>query len=123
GAAAGQGVAEMMDGWVFQPGYPLVSARVEKAGRLSVTQQPFAYLPRTKETAAPQRWQVPIQIRIHSKGSTTTQRLLLKDAEATLELPEGFECTVLDGAGDAFYGVHYPPGGVRGRRHASARRK
>ena len=109
GAAAAQSVAEMMDGWVFQPGYPLVSARVEKEGRLSVTQQPFAYLPRTKETPAPQRWQVPIQIRIHSKGSTTTQRLLLNDAEATLDLPEGFECAVLNEAGHGFYRVRYAP--------------
>ena len=43
GDAAGQPIPEVMDGWIFRPGYPLVSADVE--GRtLALGQRRFTYL-------------------------------------------------------------------------------
>src|SRR5439155_902461 len=44
GRAAKQPIPEVMDAWVFQPGYPLVSARVE-GNQLVLSQQRFTYLP------------------------------------------------------------------------------
>src|SRR5207245_1241977 len=48
GKASRQPIPEVMDGWIFKPGYPLVSARRE--GReLVLTQQRFTYLPEPPE--------------------------------------------------------------------------
>src|SRR5206468_1103141 len=44
GKASRQPIPDVMDGWIFKPGYPLVSARLE--GReLVLSQQRFTYLP------------------------------------------------------------------------------
>mgnify|MGYP003693748439 CR=1 FL=1 len=44
GRAANQPIPEVMDAWIFQPGYPLVSARLD-GNQLVLSQQRFTYLP------------------------------------------------------------------------------
>ncbi|TKB94605.1 MAG: hypothetical protein E8D41_03380 [Nitrospira sp.] len=44
GKVAKQPVPELMDGWIFQPGFPLVTANVSAASELTITQQRFNYL-------------------------------------------------------------------------------
>ena len=44
GRASGQAIPALMDGWIFRPGYPIVSARLE-GGQLVLEQQRFTYLP------------------------------------------------------------------------------
>jgi puromycin-sensitive aminopeptidase len=44
GRAANQPIPAMMDGWIFQPGFPLVTARLDN-GQLVLSQQAFTYLP------------------------------------------------------------------------------
>src|SRR3989441_11834164 len=48
GKASRQPIPDVMDGWIFTPGYPLVSARVE-GHELVLSQQRFAYLPEAPE--------------------------------------------------------------------------
>src|SRR5256712_905102 len=71
GRAARQPIPEVMDGWIFQPGYPLVSARLE-GGQLVLSQQRFTYLPEPLPGSMPaaqdQLWQVPVQVRITAAG-------------------------------------------------------
>src|SRR5260370_17266831 len=43
GDAAHQPIPEVMDGWIFRPGYPLVPVEADGAG-LKLTQQRFLYL-------------------------------------------------------------------------------
>jgi puromycin-sensitive aminopeptidase len=111
GEAARQPLPEIMDGWVFRPGYPLVRARLDPGNRLVLRQQRFTYLPDNgqRTTDNGQVWHVPIQVRIAAGGRAETRRLLLKDAEASLELPSGFESVVVNEGGHGFYRVFYAP--------------
>ncbi|MBI2158295.1 MAG: M1 family metallopeptidase [Candidatus Rokubacteria bacterium] len=111
GRAAGQPIPEVMDGWIFAPGYPLVSARRDGA-ELVLSQQRFTYLPEalpgTAATGEPgQRWQVPVQVRIAKRGGAATAGVLLKDAEARLPLPADAGAVVVNDGGHGFYRVRY----------------
>ena len=104
GNAARQEVPALMDGWIFQPGYPIVSAELTES-ELLLTQQRFTYLP----NAAAGFWQVPVQLRIQAGEKTETRRLLLVRDEERLACPEGTRFVVANEGGHGFYRVHYGP--------------
>jgi puromycin-sensitive aminopeptidase len=113
GDAAKQPIPEIMDGWIFRAGYPLVSARLD-GKELVLSQQRFTYLPEPlggeKASAdAGTLWQVPVQIRVTAGGKDTVRRLLLKEAEARLPLPDGFQAALVNEGGHGFYRVRYAP--------------
>ncbi len=113
--AAGQAVPALMDGWIFRPGYPLVTVTMPSDRTLLLTQQRFTYLrgdeAREVSVGSPQdaspHWHVPIQIRITANGQSTTQRVLLESSDMRLELPDGLESVVVNAGGHGFYRVHY----------------
>jgi puromycin-sensitive aminopeptidase len=110
GKAAKQPVPELMDGWIFQPGFPLVTASVNHASELVLTQQRFSYLddarsPQSRE----QRWHIPVQMRVVAADKSTTSRLLLDDTETRFPLPSEFDSLLLNEAGHGFYRVRYAP--------------
>ncbi|WP_447975452.1 M1 family metallopeptidase [Nitrospira sp. Kam-Ns4a] len=122
--ATGEPIPAMMDGWIFKPGYPLVSASLEQAGgdarwTLRLAQQRFTYLPASAAPPDPggagpasadsQRWHIPIQLRIMTKGQAETRRLLLTEWEVRLPLPAGFESVLVNEGGHGFYRVRYGP--------------
>jgi puromycin-sensitive aminopeptidase len=113
GRAARQPIPDVMDGWIFTPGYPLVSARIE--GRdLVLSQQRFTYLADPPEGAPPsgergQRWRVPVQVRIHGGSKQSVTRLMLSEAEARVPLPARHEAIVVNEGGHGFYRVRYAP--------------
>ncbi|MEW6245818.1 MAG: M1 family metallopeptidase [Nitrospirota bacterium] len=126
GKAAKQPVPELMDAWIFKPGYPLLTAEIKGDSELVLTQQRFTYLssppdpfpssPGSRQSSSPlapdpspTTWQVPIQLRIVAGGKTETRRLLLNDKETTLALPPGFESVLLNEGGHGFYRVRYAP--------------
>src|SRR5213083_3066285 len=80
GRAARQPIPEVMDGWIFQPGYPLVSARLD-GRQLVLSQQRFTYLPEPLPGSTPtppdQAWQVPVQVRVTAGGRASVERRLL----------------------------------------------
>jgi puromycin-sensitive aminopeptidase len=117
GRASRQPIPAVMDGWIFAPGYPLVSVGVE--GReLVLRQQRFTYLaeplrwfgaaPATP--APPARWQVPVQVRIAAGGREMAERVLLTEPETRRSLPAGFESLVANEGGHGFYRVRYDDG-------------
>jgi puromycin-sensitive aminopeptidase len=113
GEAARQPIPEIMDGWVFRAGYPLVSARLD-GSQLVLAQQRFTYLPdppmgQQRSADAGTRWQVPLQIRVRAGGKNSVSRLLLKDVEMRLPLPAGFESALVNEDGHGFYRVRYAP--------------
>src|SRR5262249_41776056 len=105
-------IPALMDGWVFRPGYPIVTAARE-GNDLVLTQQRFSYLPLEADTdpsrcrepsgtgsgparlAGPteadtdQRWQVPVQIRLETPAGVRAHRVLLTERETRVALPEG----------------------------------
>ncbi|HSA60692.1 MAG TPA: M1 family metallopeptidase [Nitrospiraceae bacterium] len=105
GNAATQPVPELMDGWIFQPGYPLVTARLAGESELVLSQQRFAYLP--QDNPSEQRWQIPVQIRITAGNETEHRRLLLADRTMHVALPRGSRQVLINEGGHGFYRVHY----------------
>jgi puromycin-sensitive aminopeptidase len=111
GTASRQPIPEVMDAWIFAPGYPLVSARLEER-ELVLGQQRFTYLAEPLPGAASagernQRWQVPVQVRVLAGGRHPVTRLLLVEGETRLPLPERFDAVVVNEGGHGFYRVRY----------------
>jgi puromycin-sensitive aminopeptidase len=117
GEAASAPIPTVMDGWIFRPGYPLVSARIE-GGQLVLTQQRFTYLPAAppplpwrpapaRVDAPPRPWQVPVQLRIETGGRADVQRVLLAGDEARLPLGSAFTSVLVNEGGHGFYRVRY----------------
>jgi puromycin-sensitive aminopeptidase len=111
GEASGQPIPEVMDGWVFHPGYPLVGVRAE-GPRLHLTQRRFTYLgdaaPGSADEPA-QPWRVPVTVRASIAGQAVEQKLLLGAAEEDLTLPGAPEWVVVNAGGHGFYRVSYAP--------------
>jgi puromycin-sensitive aminopeptidase len=106
----GEPVRRMMDSWIWQPGYPLVTATLQ-AGELVLRQQRFAYDDATLDAdEAPTTWLIPIHVR--SDGTTTT--VLLDDVEARVPLADPAAAVVVNAGGHGFYRVSYGPE-LRGR--------
>src|SRR2546428_313609 len=103
-----------VDGWIFKPGFPLVSVRRD-GDELVLAQQRFTYLPApppwtTADVAPDQRWQVPSQVRVGAWGTgEATERALLVEAETRLRLPKDFEWALVNEGGHGFYRVRYAP--------------
>src|SRR2546429_324750 len=113
GRAARQPIPEVMDGWIFKPGYPLVSVRLE--GReLVLSQQRFTYLAEPLEGGPPSgepgaHWRVPVQLRIRAGGKPSVNRLILSDADARVPSPAALEAVVVHEGGHGFYRVRFTP--------------
>jgi puromycin-sensitive aminopeptidase len=110
GRAANQPIPEVMDAWIFQPGYPLVSARLD-GNQLVLSQQRFTYLPEPLPGSTPsprnQQWQVPVQVRFNAAGRASTERRLLAGGEARVPAPERLESVLVNDGGHGFYRVRY----------------
>jgi puromycin-sensitive aminopeptidase len=113
GRAARQPIPAVMDGWIFRPGYPVVTLSRDAGGQLVLAQQRFNYLRAPLPPAvaeAEQPWQVPVQLRLHGAGSAVTEeRVLLADREARVSAPERVQAVVANAGGHGFYRVRYAP--------------
>ena len=106
--ASGQPVRTMMDTWIFQQGFPLVSVEASPAkNTLRFKQSRFFYLPPDKPEA--QLWHVPIIVRAKTDKGISTHRLLLTDAGADLQLPGTLEWALVNEDSSAFFRVRYAP--------------
>ncbi|MEP7115152.1 MAG: M1 family metallopeptidase, partial [Ilumatobacteraceae bacterium] len=91
-------VRELMDSWIWQPGYPLISARLEGA-ELVLNQQRFAYV----DTHDPTLFVVPIHLTIDGVES----KLLLDSAQVRLTVPSPEVSVVVNAGGHGFMRVAY----------------
>src|SRR4051794_22997143 len=71
--ATGEPVRQIMDSWIFQPGFPVVAAQRD-GDRVTLTQQRFTYL---NGEASRERWSIPVRARIDGNGRSETRSLLL----------------------------------------------
>lgn len=110
GQVAKQPVPELMDGWIFRPGFPLVAASVNQSSELVLTQQRFNYLDDAQsQQARGQRWHIPVQMRVVTGDKSITSRLLLEETEARFPVPREFDSLLLNEGGHGFYRVRYAP--------------
>jgi puromycin-sensitive aminopeptidase len=111
GHAAKQPVPDVMNGWIFKPGYPILVV-TQNGDRLTIEQRRFTYLDQPLKTStveANQQWKIPVQMKILANGKTESRRLLLSETHTQLDLPPGFESVVLNEGGHGFYRVRYTP--------------
>src|SRR3990172_10695817 len=80
-AASGRDVTTIANAWIREPGHPLVeiTAAFDAAGaRLRLRQRRFFADPQAAATAAPQRWPVPLVLKIGSASGGREERILLE---------------------------------------------
>ena len=104
--ASRQPIPDVMNGWIFNPGYPLVSVRRE-GDDLVLSQQPFKYL--AGSAPAPQLWKIPVQLRVDANGKRDDRRVLLEQAEQRVKVPAGFTAALVNAGGHGFYRARYAP--------------
>ncbi len=104
--ATNEPVRRLMDSWIFQQGFPIISVEALNGGRsLKISQRRFFYLPPDKPE--PQLWHVPIRIRVNTDRGQEAYRLLLTAQETTLDLPGKVEWALLNEGGSGFFRVRY----------------
>ncbi len=97
-ANEGTPVRQLMDSWIWQAGYPLVSARLE-GSELVLSQQRFAY----GDTDDPTLFVVPLHLRIDGVES----KALLSDFDLRIALPSANSSVVVNAGGHGYLRVGY----------------
>ncbi|MDP2606572.1 MAG: M1 family metallopeptidase [Deltaproteobacteria bacterium] len=102
--STGQPVRALMDTWIFQAGFPVVT--VEREGsELVLRQQIFRYL---QDSDMPERaWHVPIFLRWKTATAVENRTVLLAAATMRIELPDAAETVVVNAGGHGYYRVRY----------------
>jgi puromycin-sensitive aminopeptidase len=101
-----QPVRKMMDTWIFQPGFPIISAAKGADGRsIKLSQNRFLYM--RGADAGSQQWHVPLMIKAATEKGISEHKLILTSAETTLELPAAVKWVVVNESGYGFYRVRY----------------
>ncbi len=90
-------VGQIMDTWIYQGGYPLIS--VEDG---VITQQPFAYAEATGVSAIGSTWQVPVLIR--SLDDPATETVVVSGETATYATTGA---AIINAGGSGFYRTRY----------------
>jgi puromycin-sensitive aminopeptidase len=97
-ANPGTPVRALMDSWIWQPGYPLVSARVD-GSTLVLQQQRYAF----GDTDDPTLFVVPVHLRIDGVVS----KVLVEGFELRVPLPSSHSSVVVNAGGHGFMRVAY----------------
>jgi puromycin-sensitive aminopeptidase len=110
-ATSGEPVRRIMDSWIWQPGYPLVTASLVD-GDLELRQDRFRFDVDQADGAAAaadaQRWAIPVHLRVGDSNDTAT--LLLDDSTATLALDgaaDSGQPIVVNAGGHGYFRVAY----------------
>jgi puromycin-sensitive aminopeptidase len=99
-----QPVRALMDSWIFQAGYPLIT--VERDGAAAVlSQRIFRYL---QDGEAPERiYHVPVFLRAGGSKGVTSKTVLLTEPQSRVEIPQDCEWLVVNAGGHGFYRTRY----------------
>ena len=103
--ATGSPVRAAMDTWIFQGGHPLLVVDATDDG-VRVSQHRFEYRDRGDDT----QWHVPVILRASVAGSERSERLLLTDDAASVDLGGRPDWVVVNAGGHGFYRVRYSGG-------------
>jgi puromycin-sensitive aminopeptidase len=94
---SGEPVRDVMNTWILQGGYPLVTLSDG-----SISQQPFAYGPKSGASAIGSSWKVPVWTRSLKGGESSVQLLEDEPLAVTVEAP-----VVLNAGGSGYYRARY----------------
>ncbi len=104
--ASGKPVRQMMDGWIYQGGFPLVE--VGYADGVATLSQTRCLSAGGGAEAEDHRWEVPLSYAIVHGDERTTSKVVLGDDPIEVAIPEGTH-VVVNADGASFVRVEYPP--------------
>ncbi len=95
----------VMDSWIFQRGYPLISVADRDVGKLTVSQSRFSFsrLEGGDETV----WSVPVVLRYGRGEQVAERRELLESAAVDIDLGTEADWVLVNAGGHGFYRVRY----------------
>jgi puromycin-sensitive aminopeptidase len=103
-AASGEPVATIMDSWISQGGFPIVSVETgPEPSSVVLGQSRFLY----DGSASDQRWSVPINVRVRVDGEVQRHRVLLDEGTAELTVDGPVDWVVVNDGAWGFYRVRY----------------
>ena len=111
--ASGEPVGAIMDSWLLQGGFPLISVEPGDGAGVVVEQEPFSYAASRGQSAIGSRWQVPLLVRGIAGGEVRT---LLEEERATVALHGAGGAgtdVVVNAHGSGYYRVRYAPDQLR----------
>jgi puromycin-sensitive aminopeptidase len=102
--ATGEPARRVMDSWILQAGFPMVNVEKADGNQLRLSQHQFRYLREGEEPTT--LWQVPVMLRTGGRA-TASQKVLLSEAEQTINLASDTDWVVANEGGHGFYRVRY----------------
>lgn len=97
---------KLMDTWVFQQGFPLVTIESGRsAGSIVLRQRPFRYC--SDGSNPGELWHVPVAVRAGRSKFSTEEYFLLTESEQVFYTGEEFSWLVVNADGKGFYRVSY----------------
>ncbi|ETX07208.1 MAG: hypothetical protein ETSY2_12535 [Candidatus Entotheonella gemina] len=96
----------IMDSWIFQRGFPLISIESGAEGQVTIRQQRFCFTPLEDDTT---RWSVPVGLRYGREAEVAEQRALLESDAIDVDLGGNADWIVVNAGGHGFYRVRYAP--------------
>ncbi len=108
-AETGEPVRRIMDSWIFQGGFPLVSTSLSADGRqITFSQERFGY--EGGDDADEQEWAIPLQFRWKPVGGMPiTDRVLIETGSVTVDLDREAEWVIGNAEGSSFVRTAYDP--------------
>jgi puromycin-sensitive aminopeptidase len=103
----GEPVRRIMDSWIFQRGFPLISVAGGAASTLMIRQKRFCLTP--AEGGDDIVWSVPVVLRYACGGQVVERWELLESASVAVDLDTQVDWVVVNAGGQGFYRVRYAP--------------
>ncbi len=99
----------IMDSWIFQRGYPLVSASVSEDGStIHLEQDRFLYT--HDEVTDATIWSVPVVLKVGSGSQVSEIRHLLEERSSDVKLDSPADWVVVNAGGSGFFRARYTKG-------------
>jgi len=101
-----QPARRIMDSWIFQRGYPMVSASVSDDGS-TVTLEQDRFMYTEPETADETTWSVPVVLKVGSGPNVTEIRHLLEEKTSQVKLDSSADWVAVNAGGSGFFRARY----------------
>ncbi|MDA1278809.1 MAG: M1 family metallopeptidase [Chloroflexi bacterium] len=101
-----QPARRIMDSWIFQRGYPLVSASISSDGStVALSQDRFLYT--ESHVADTTIWSVPIVLKVGSRSGVSEVRYLLEEKSSDIKLDSPADWIAVNAGGSGFFRTRY----------------
>ncbi len=97
--ASGKPLQAIFASFLDQPGFPLLNLKVDD-GKLILSQQPFGA---SSDEKLKLLWQVPLKLKILTNKGVSSQSVLLKNQQMTVQLPTGAKAVFPDAGAFGYY--------------------